>query len=612
MATPLVSSRFKDVTVAGRNLSVNLLNNVESMSVELSSSAISAFKVTFADTHEFNIYRSTVVNPGQTLTYEGFTFDIGELETGSGNGGPTVSLNCVSKRVTALSKQTGEKSWGTHADVSAWVKAAATSVNFTAVVQPGLGTAEIARAKPEGDKVESTWDVMTKLKDEVGVWLFEYGNLLVFAKPTWWAKVAKGRWTYTWSTMTEHSPDLLAAPQYTRTPSAERDQREKLQLSVTGDLASKARPGDIVTLNSRLPNVGFKGQWIINSVDVGSTVRDPVALSCVRIVDPAIRTKASKGLTIPTSAMTNNPAGSVAGYSGQQLTNARYIVNAGIDMKVSLRAQRIAVMTAMGESSLINVNHGDTAGPDSCGLFQQRDPWGPRTERMNATSSAKLFYKALLQVPGWEALEPTIAAHRTQINADPNHYAKFWTPAVQVVDAIYVANRGKEGVLGANSPTVSSNNPAVRSSAQAWINANKGKALDFDGAYGAQCVDVFKYYNRDVVGGPAVLGNGRDYYPNNNLMGKYVRVPPSVTPILGDVACWDGVYGVIDGVNYGHIAIVIRDLGNGFIECFTQNPGPCHVGNLTKAGLQGYLRPKSVKPPPLNGKPPAQGAWEYW
>lgn len=618
MATPLTTSRFRNVTVSGRNLAVNLVNNVTDMSVELSNSAVSALKVTFADTDEFNIYRSTVVNPGQTLTFEGWTFDIGELEASSSKNGPTVALNCISKRVTALMRQTGEKNWGTMTEISAWVAQAAKSVGFTPVVQPGLGIAEITRAKPEGGKAESTWDVMAKLKGETGVWLFEYGNLLVFAKPTWWAKHAKKTWRYTWSTIHEHSPDLLGTPAYTRTPDADRDQREKLTIKITGDNASSARPGDLVTMYSRLPNVGFKGNWLIASVDVGSTTRDPVTLTCLRIVDPVVRTKPKSGLDIPKEmSLSIVPAGSIAGYSGQQLTNALRIISAGIAEHISLHGQRVAVMTAMGESSLINVNHGDAAGPDSTGLFQQRDSWGPRSVRMDPTGSAKLFYAALLKVAGWETLPPTIAAHRVQINQDPYHYEKYWSPAVQVVDAIYAANKGQPAAAGGPmaSASTASSNAAVRGSAQAWINANNGKYLDFDGAFGAQCVDLFKYYNRDVVGGPAVMGNGRDFWGQDVLMGKYVRISDTATPVLGDVACWgDGTetYGIIDGVRYGHIAVVTKDLGNGFIECFTQNPGPCHIGNLTKGGLQGYLRPKSVKPPPLPGKAPDQGTWKYF
>lgn len=132
------------------------------------------------------------------------------------------------------------------------------------------------------------------------------------------------------------------------------------------------------------------------------------------------------------------PAGPVAGYAGQQLVNAATILRAGADLGVSAHGQTVAVMTAMGESSLINVMHGDAVGPDSIGLFQQRanGAWGSLADRTDPYRAAANFYRALLAVPGWEALPPTLAAHRTQHNADPNHYAKFWAAAQQVVAAI--------------------------------------------------------------------------------------------------------------------------------------------------------------------------------
>lgn len=615
MASPLVANRFKDVKVAGRSLAVNLVNNVSSMSVELSNSAVSAFKVTFADTAEFNIYRSTVVNPGQTLTYEGFTFDVGELETSSDKGGPMVTLNCLSKRVTALTKQTGEKSWGLHADISAWVNAAAKSVGFTPVVQPGLGEAEITRAKPEGGQAESTWDVMTKLKGEAGVWLFEYGNLLVFAKPTWWAKHAKGRWTYTWNTLSDHSPNLLSTPKYTRTPSAERDQREKLTLSVTGDNASAARPGDLLTLNSRLPNVGFKGQWLIASVEVGSTFRDPVVLSCLRIVDPAVRAKAGPSLVIP-KELANNPQGPIAGYAGEQLTMARRIISAAIEMKLPKRAYYIGVMVAMLESSLRNLNYGDegqgVTNPDgspttSLGLFQQQGngAWGSRSDRLNPTIAATNFFKAMIRQPGWESEDPGLLAYHVQVGGSPSAYNARWAAAVQVVDAILAANDGSPAA-GANAAAAKSGANPVAGSAKAWIDSHVGQYMDFDNAFGGQCVDVWQYYNRDVVGGPVIyLPNAKDYYGAPGLLGKYVRLTASATPRLGDVAIWDGFYGYVPGYGMaGHIAVVVQDNGNGTINCLSQNPGVANKVNLQKTGLAGYLRPKSVKPPP----PPPQKA----
>ena len=121
------------------------------------------------------------------------------------------------------------------------------------------------------------------------------------------------------------------------------------------------------------------------------------------------------------------PAGPIEGYSGVQLTNAAYIMNAASALGMGRDAQIIGVMTAMGESSLQVLDNGDTAGPDSRGLFQQRDngAWGSYTDRMDPTISATNFFKALQQVSNWASLPPTIAAHKVQGNADPYHYERY-------------------------------------------------------------------------------------------------------------------------------------------------------------------------------------------
>jgi murein DD-endopeptidase MepM/ murein hydrolase activator NlpD len=132
------------------------------------------------------------------------------------------------------------------------------------------------------------------------------------------------------------------------------------------------------------------------------------------------------------------PAGSIAGYTGEQLANAATIVRTGQALGVDVRGQAIGVMTAMGESSLMAVDHGDAAGPDSRGLFQQRanGAWGSYVDRMDPATSATSFFRALVQVPGWQTLPPTIAAHRTQHNADPYHYARWWDTALEVMAAL--------------------------------------------------------------------------------------------------------------------------------------------------------------------------------
>jgi len=126
-------------------------------------------------------------------------------------------------------------------------------------------------------------------------------------------------------------------------------------------------------------------------------------------------------------------AGAVA--SPDQLANAASIVAAGKAMGLSVRDQTIGVMTAMGESSLTVVDHGDVAGPDSRGLFQQRanGAWGSLADRMDPTVSATHFFAALTQVSGRDAMAPTQVAHAVQRNADPLHYAKYWDAAVSIV-----------------------------------------------------------------------------------------------------------------------------------------------------------------------------------
>lgn len=128
----------------------------------------------------------------------------------------------------------------------------------------------------------------------------------------------------------------------------------------------------------------------------------------------------------------------VGPYEGEQVLNAGYVIKAGQDMDLDAHSITIGVMTAMGESSLINLDHGDEAGPDSRGLFQQRDngAWGSYEDRMNPTIASTNFYKALIKVPDYLDLEPTIAAHKTQGNADPYHYRPHWPMAVEMVSVL--------------------------------------------------------------------------------------------------------------------------------------------------------------------------------
>jgi hypothetical protein len=109
-----------------------------------------------------------------------------------------------------------------------------------------------------------------------------------------------------------------------------------------------------------------------------------------------------------------------------QTANASLITAVAVQRGLPARAASIALATAMQESKLRNIDHGDLAGPDSRGLFQQRPSqgWGTQEQIMDPYFAANAFYDALVKIPGYESLEITDAAQRVQRSAFPTAYAQ--------------------------------------------------------------------------------------------------------------------------------------------------------------------------------------------
>ncbi|MDN5832518.1 MAG: peptidoglycan-binding protein [Brevibacterium sp.] len=116
----------------------------------------------------------------------------------------------------------------------------------------------------------------------------------------------------------------------------------------------------------------------------------------------------------------------------QQIDNARLIIGIGRGGDFDDRAIRIALMTALQESSLRNLDSGDR---DSIGLFQQRPSqgWG-EPERLNDPIYAtKSFYginpdienPGLVQIEDWRTMTPTEAAQAVQRSALPGAYEQW-------------------------------------------------------------------------------------------------------------------------------------------------------------------------------------------
>jgi hypothetical protein len=174
------------------------------------------------------------------------------------------------------------------------------------------------------------------------------------------------------------------------------------------------------------------------------------------------------GIAPPTGTGTGAGAAPLTGFDAVQVANATAIIRAGADLGVPVRGWIIAVAAAIQESGLRVTDHGDSAGPDSRGLFQQRTPWGPLTERMD-TGSARLFYTGghagqpgLLDIPDWQALPLTLAAHHVQRNEDVTAFTlPVGTPAAVVMAVTWaLAQRGTPYSYGGDCTAAHSGDPA--------------------------------------------------------------------------------------------------------------------------------------------------------
>lgn len=135
---------------------------------------------------------------------------------------------------------------------------------------------------------------------------------------------------------------------------------------------------------------------------------------------------------------------------------------------------------------------------------------------------------------------------------------------------------------------------------QEWMNTVNGKIIDMDGAYGGQCWDLWSSYARNVYSIPAADTNTVDGYAasvytarydrSQALQNAFTREAGNYTPVYGDVAFWNGA-----GMN--HVAVVVKDNGNGTLNTMSQNPDKAGYVTISKNGIIGYFHPRTESTP---------------
>jgi hypothetical protein len=139
----------------------------------------------------------------------------------------------------------------------------------------------------------------------------------------------------------------------------------------------------------------------------------------------------------------------------------------------------------------------------------------------------------------------------------------------------------------------------------AFFSTWNGKGADFDGWYGDQCVDLFNFYNRDVVGAPFTgtpyTGGAADLWRSYHA-DFYDRIDNSISfvPRKGDVMIWAANTPATGPA--GHVAICTGEADTNYFVSFDQNyptGSKCHFQRHGYTGVYGVLRPKNLN----NGEP---------
>jgi cell wall-associated NlpC family hydrolase len=144
---------------------------------------------------------------------------------------------------------------------------------------------------------------------------------------------------------------------------------------------------------------------------------------------------ADEGVQGVACAPSSATATTVGDYGPDQMGNAKIIVDVGANRSIPDQGIVVALMAAMTESGLRNLDHGDR---DSLGLFQMRPSqgWGTPAQLTDPVYVANKFYDVLLTVPNWQGQAPGATAQAVERSAFPDRYNKHEQTARQILGAV--------------------------------------------------------------------------------------------------------------------------------------------------------------------------------
>ena len=224
---------------------------------------------------------------------------------------------------------------------------------------------------------------------------------------------------------------------------------------------------------------------------------------------------------------------------GGNIACARVIANVVRSRNLPERATQIAIITAIVESRILNLDHGDR---DSLGLFQQRPSqgWGTEAQILDPVYATNAFLNAMLRKfpnGSWQTTPIGEVCQQVQVSAFPERYQPQAADALIIARAV-AGGADSFGYYNARTGGVHLRNALNSGSSDYSWDTNletEPTAIALSGDWDGDGRGSFGYYNARTGG--VHLRNALDSGSSDYAWDTNLETEPNAQPLTGD---WDG------------------------------------------------------------------------